>query len=231
MSTSGKGVESVERALKILASFQEHDEPLSLAELSKRTGFYKSTILRMLVSLEEAGFTRKLPNKTFMLGPQVMRLSGIYQKMFRLEDFVRPALRELVRLTGESAIFFQAYGKKRICLFRENSNQGLRDHVQEGKVLPLNKGAAGHVLTRFQAVRSDAIPSRLQAMLPFVSHSEVESDTTGAGVPIFGADGSLIGALAISGPASRLTPKAMERCAAVLQRTGQNLNQALGAPG
>ncbi|MER9953076.1 helix-turn-helix domain-containing protein [Mesorhizobium sp. M0047] len=45
--TRAGGVEAVDRALSILGCFTEHDEGLSLAEISSRTGLYKSTILRV----------------------------------------------------------------------------------------------------------------------------------------------------------------------------------------
>ena len=42
-----KGVEAVDRALKLLDCFEISDHSLTLAELSRRSGFYKSTILRI----------------------------------------------------------------------------------------------------------------------------------------------------------------------------------------
>ena len=41
------GLAAVERALSILEAFGEADDELTLAELAKRTGLYKSTILRL----------------------------------------------------------------------------------------------------------------------------------------------------------------------------------------
>jgi DNA-binding IclR family transcriptional regulator len=47
-------------AFAILNAFKSDDpHMLSLAELARRTGLYKSTILRLLASLEHAWFIRK----------------------------------------------------------------------------------------------------------------------------------------------------------------------------
>src|SRR3546814_20515427 len=44
------GVAAVERALTILAAFAQASEPLTLSELSRRSGLYKSPALRLLES-------------------------------------------------------------------------------------------------------------------------------------------------------------------------------------
>ena len=49
-------VASVERALSILEAFSDGTSRLSLAELSVRTGFYRSTILRLTDSLRRFGY-------------------------------------------------------------------------------------------------------------------------------------------------------------------------------
>ena len=50
------GVAAVHRALTILDAFTESDQKLGLAELAKRTGLYKSTLLRLAKSLEKFGY-------------------------------------------------------------------------------------------------------------------------------------------------------------------------------
>ena len=47
------GVAAVERALTIAATLAEAGEPLTLAALARRTGYYKSTLLRLLVGLDQ----------------------------------------------------------------------------------------------------------------------------------------------------------------------------------
>ena len=42
------GVAAVDRALTILSAFDGEPNALTLAALSRRTGFYKSTLLRLI---------------------------------------------------------------------------------------------------------------------------------------------------------------------------------------
>ena len=82
------GVAAVDRALTILDAFREADQSLTLTEISKRVGFYKSTTLRLAESLEKFGYLRRLEDGAFRLGPKPLFLGSLYQRHFRLAEFV-----------------------------------------------------------------------------------------------------------------------------------------------
>ncbi len=65
MSDEG-GVAAVERALSILDALT--DEKITLAELSKRTDLYKSTVLRLAKSLERFGYVFRDDDGCYRLG-------------------------------------------------------------------------------------------------------------------------------------------------------------------
>ena len=75
---------------------QEGRRTLSLAELSSRTGLVKSTIMRLAVSLEKHGLMARVADSSYRLDAEVFRLGMLYRQSFRLENFVRPVLEELV---------------------------------------------------------------------------------------------------------------------------------------
>ena len=79
MSEAQSGVAAVDRALLILSAFREEDAALSLALLARRTGLYKSTILRLLQSLLRAGYVVRQPDGNYVLGPEPGRLAKIRQ--------------------------------------------------------------------------------------------------------------------------------------------------------
>src|SRR5260221_13686884 len=82
----------------------------------------------------------------FRLGPALWRLGSIYQGGFNLGEAIRPELRRLVETTGETASFYIREGRSRVCLFRHNSPQSARHHLEEGAVLPLGAGANANML-------------------------------------------------------------------------------------
>src|SRR5271154_3136016 len=59
------GVAAVERALAILDAFEPGEQRLTLAELSRRTTFYKSTILRLAQSLLRHGYLQRLDDGSY----------------------------------------------------------------------------------------------------------------------------------------------------------------------
>src|SRR5215203_3983197 len=122
-----EGVAAVNRALLLLSAFHSDDVDVSLAELAKRTGLYKSTIIRLMSSLERFGFIRRLTSGSYQIGPQVSRLSAIYTNQFDTRDHVLPILRQISDELGESASFYVRDGDVRICLHRPEAHRAVRD--------------------------------------------------------------------------------------------------------
>ena len=96
MSDEG-GVAAVDRALTILDALT--DEKVTLAEVSKRTGLYKSTVLRLAKSLERFGYVRRSEDGCYRLGAKVLYLGSLYQRHFNTTEIVPPVLRRLVDLS------------------------------------------------------------------------------------------------------------------------------------
>ena len=84
---------SVERALAVLGAFQLDDTSLSLAELAQRTTFYKSTILRLARSLQNAHFLVRLESGRYQLGAEVVRLGEICKRGTTLDRLIMPVCR------------------------------------------------------------------------------------------------------------------------------------------
>jgi DNA-binding IclR family transcriptional regulator len=223
----GDGVAAVDRALTILGTFKDGETSISLATIAARTGLYKSTILRLIASLEREGYVRRQDNGQYQLGPAPLRLGMLYQQQFKLENYVLPVLRSLVAETNESGSFYVREGDHRVCLFRVDSPQAVRDHVQLGALLSLDRGAGGHVLVEF----GDKAPNTLHRRgRPFVfaSFGERQADTAAVAVPVFGHDNKLLGALGVSGPKVRFTKQAVARMKTLLLTSARNLTEKLG---
>ncbi len=212
------GVAAVDRALSVLTAFREGDEAVPLAELAERTGLVKSTIMRLAVSLEAHGFLAHQPDGSYRLGAEVLRLGSIYQQSFRLEA--------LVAATGESASFYIRHGDHRQCLFRVDSPQPLRLHVQQGDLLPMDRSAIAQVLRTFGAVPPP--PHAATMDLPLYTAGANDPHTAGMAVPVFGPGDSFAGALSLTGPITRLTREAAAAAAGTLREAAEDLTRALG---
>ncbi|CAB3671556.1 hypothetical protein LMG27174_02182 [Paraburkholderia rhynchosiae] len=140
------GVAAVDRALTLLAAFGNGTPVLSLSALAERTRLYKSTVLRLLASLEHAHLVVRRADGCYVLGSGVARLHAVYAQSSSSESLVMPVLHELVAATRESAAFHVRQGSRRICLYRVDSPQPVRDHIRAGELLPLDRGTGGRVL-------------------------------------------------------------------------------------
>jgi DNA-binding IclR family transcriptional regulator len=226
-----KGVEAVDKALRILSLFSGQDPILSLHEISLKAGLVKSSTLRLLVSLQNAGLLTMTADRRYTIGIEAFRIGSVYQKTFRLDTVLRPAMKELVQRTGESASFFRREGEMRVCLFREDTSAPLREHIAEGDAVPIGKGAAGHIFL-FYGDRSGMEPANgadLQK-LPLVSVGERGPDIAGIAAPIFAADIGMLGALALSGPVTRFTAEKIEAMKPMLVQTAADVSRAMRSP-
>ncbi len=225
-SVSGKRVDAVERALEVLNACAEGGGAVPLKELARRTGLYKSTILRLAGSLEHYGYLVRDRDGAFRLGPAAGRLGVAYRHGFDLADHVRPALARIAAQTSETASFYVREGSERICRFRHNSSRELRHHLEEGDALPLDRGAAGRVLLAFSGQRGKTA-ERVRRQGFYISRGERDPDVAAVSVPVLLSDGSLGGALAVSGLRTRFSDAMEKRALDSLRREADALTELL----
>lgn len=226
---STQRVEAVERALTLLEAFADGAERLSLADLTRATGYYRSTILRLGASLQRMGYLNRDDDGYYRLGPTLWRLGSQYERSFRLADYVRPALARVKAATGETAAFFVREGDRRTVLYRDESDRPTRHHLEEGAVLPLELGAGGRVLAAFTDGSGDRA-ERIRTDGYYYSDGERDPETAAVAVPVFGLHGAFVGALAASGPRTRVTAENHRRIRDVLLTEAAKLSTALGRP-
>jgi DNA-binding IclR family transcriptional regulator len=227
-SESHDGVAAVDRAFAVLAAIAAEAEPSTLAELSRVTGFYKSTILRLVASLENVGYVVRLHDGRYGLGASAFRLGLAYERQNLLRQHVLPILNDLVGRGTESASFHVLHGKDtRLCLFRINSHHATLDRVEAGNVLPLERGAAGRVLLAFSR-EGGTEQAALRREGYVLSRGERDPSCAGIAAPVFGPAGQLAGALSLSGPGERFTKSAVATMRALLLTAAAALTHALG---
>src|SRR5690606_4055781 len=102
----GKGqmpnVQSVVRAFHLLEALTAGD--LGITELAERTELPKSTVARLVRTLERIGAVERADEDgRYRIGAQIVNLAGVASPTANLISIVRPHLRLLADLTGEDA--------------------------------------------------------------------------------------------------------------------------------
>ena len=210
------GVAAVDKALSLLMVFKQGETALTLSDFAERTAMHKSTCLRLLASLQHSNFIQRTMGGNYALGREISRLQGIYMAGFALGDVVYPILQALVKKTKESVAYsvIQGAGQaaQRLCLYRAHSDQMLRDHIREGDLLPLSKGAGGRVLLAFSDLAQLAYkPSSKEAKQLaqirqdgyFAAIGDRSPELAGISAPVFKSSGVLAASLTLTMPSSR----------------------------
>jgi len=228
-------IRAVERALDVLLCFTAGSE-WGLTEISQRIGLHKSTVYRLLATLEQRGFVvRDEATEKYRLGLRILELSA----HTRADDPAVLLLGEMVRLRdqlGETVSLYVRDRKDRVRIQAVQSEQAVRRVAPVGARLPLTVGASSKVLVAFaepdvrEALLADwqwaserdkeAYLEQLKEIVAqgyATSFEEREAGAAAISAPIFDRSGKLHAALSVSGPSNRLTPDVMrERAPAVI---------------
>ncbi|MBB5321701.1 IclR family transcriptional regulator [Marinobacter oulmenensis] len=209
-------VESVERALKLLNTFRTEDDAWTLAQLAEKTGFYKSTILRIMGSLERFGYVARGEDGLHRPGPALFRLERSTNTGINFEAVIRPYLKMLRDETGQTASFYIRDGDDRICLLREIGNGELRHYVEEGSRLELDRGAAARALTTPDD--NDGV---------HMSFGERIAGVAAIAVPVYDDRDQLLGAVTLSGSTQSITPAQSRHFALQLKDVARQIRTQL----
>lgn len=221
-------VEAVERALTILNCFRQEQAQLSLKQLAEQTGFYKSTILRLAGSLERYGYLMRQSNGIYRLGTALIGLGETARDSFDISAVVRPVIEELRDYYNESVAFYTRSGNQRICLYRANANRAIRHQLDEGRRLPLDRGAAGRVMLAYSN-ESDDLYEEILRKGWYMSTGERDPEVSAIAAPVFDKKGELLAVLSISGLTSHFDTDRQQEIAETLQQKSKELTEQLAA--
>ncbi|MBY6209183.1 MULTISPECIES: helix-turn-helix domain-containing protein [Halomonas] len=129
-------VEAVERALSVLNVFDTPQESFSLAELAEATGYYKSTLLRLLASLERFDYTQRGSDGRWRIGSAPVRLARRHAPSRELAAQVQPWLDELSLELGETASLLEMIDGIVQCRLAARPDHSLRHDLLPGHQWP-----------------------------------------------------------------------------------------------
>jgi DNA-binding IclR family transcriptional regulator len=216
------GVRSVQRAVEILALLSEDRTSVTVSEIVAETGLAKTTVVRMLHTLEQNGLLWST-SRGVTAGPGMWRWAYLAKRGWELPSQFRAMMRDLSQHTKETVNLYVTRDVQRVCIAQQQSSQTLRHVVHVGDELPLWAGASSKVL--LQDVSSSLIEriaslspegaGRLEWLLEAierahqegfaVSHGEREVGVSAVAVPVLSGAGRVDSALAVSGPTARFT--------------------------
>lgn len=248
-------IQAVTHALDVLEQFHDDGE-LGVTELSKRLSLHKNNVFRILASLESRGYIEQnRATENYRLGTKCLQLGQTYIQHMGLLQQARPIMSDVVRDCRESAYVAVMRKGKVVPLDMVESDHPVRIASQVGENLPLHCTAVGKVHLAFepaeevQRVLSNELslhthrtmlnrPVLLEQLGAIatrgyaVDNGEYMADVRTVAVPIKNYTRTVVGSLAVSGPAYRIPPERAEREIIPLAvKAGHELSSRLGYHG
>ena len=145
---SGYQASAVRRAFQLLSTVAESRQALSLTELSRQSGFSKSTTHGLIQALVHVGAIQQTRHqKTFSLGPALVDIAFKGDHCLQVGQGTQRLLNDVRDRIGES-VFFGWANRKTITILAtaEAEKPVLRVTSRPGTTFPLSAGAVGKVL-------------------------------------------------------------------------------------
>jgi DNA-binding IclR family transcriptional regulator len=139
-------VPALDRGLRLLALFTAERPSWAPAEIARVLGLSRSTVFRLLHTLEANGFIERANEREVRLGAFVLALGHGYTAGRDLVDLARPHLERLRDVTAASAHLGVLDGPVVTYLARAPSRQAVISNIGVGARLPSASTTMGRVL-------------------------------------------------------------------------------------
>jgi DNA-binding IclR family transcriptional regulator len=250
-SSSSAGLQSVGRALRALELIAEAGE-IGVTELGRRLDVHKATASRLVATLAEPGLVERDPqSEKIRLGFGLIRLAGAAMAGLDLVRTAHPILEDLADRTSETVNLGVVSGDSVVYIDQVTGTRSIVAVSWVGRRTPLHCTSNGKVLLASMEERErerhlagpldrmtdhtivDAATLRTQlrevAARGYASTmEELEEGLNAVAAPIRQADGRVVAALSVSGPAFRMRPMELPRIARATIDSATGISRRLG---
>ena len=249
-----KNNQSVAKALQIIEIMAQANGPMRLQDISTRLELPASTVIRFLGTLTEFHYVTQSPETLqYSLTMKFCRLGHMVSSQVRIRDVVRPHLVRLTEKYGESASL--AVEEERNVLYIDcvdSPDHMLQTLQRIGRVAPMNSTGVGKLLllnypgdaldtfiserglersTKNSITSRQALVRELKKIAKADSafdNEEYEIGVRCVAAPLRDYTNQIVAAMSVSGPASRMTERKMERIRKALTAAAKEISSSLG---
>jgi DNA-binding IclR family transcriptional regulator len=246
-------VQSVERAVRILKSFNPETPERGVSELSRELGLHKSTVSRLMATLERGGLlTRNPETERYRLGVDLIGLGAQVVSHLDIREVARPLLRKLAEQCQETVNLVVLDAEDVVNLEQYvPASRRIRSFGWVGRRMPPHCTAAGKALLAYlpfdqvmqilppqlECFTERTISNRdefMKALDPIRSRGystaeeELEPGLNVVAAPVFDHLDRVAAAVSISGPSFRVTPALFPSLAERLIAVSSEISRQMG---
>ena len=227
--SDGSTVKSARTTFSIL-EFLRDNGPAGVTEVSEHVGMSKGAVHRYLSTLTELGYAEKRETK-YQIGLQFILFGSEAKNRESVYRLVKPKIRELAEETGERAQFISEGNGLGVYIHIESGENAVHTDTREGKAIHLPTSSAGKAILAFSStawvddvldkhgfrqLTPETVTSRDRLFEELaeirergyaVNREEHVRGMWGAGVPVRGSSGEVLGAISVGGPTHRMKPQ------------------------
>jgi len=233
--TSVYNVPAVDRASRILLMMANESRKMTLAEIAAATGWHKSSVHKILVTLNHHGFLeRNDKTKHYSLGISLLRCSQSILSHLHFNHTARSSLKELADYSGETANFAVLRGTKIVIVDVMEAAAELRVSPPVGTLDPVTAKSNGKAILAWLPesqvhgiIQTEGLPSRTKNSITkekqFLNElaivrkqgyatdcEEFQEGISAVSAPVFNSEGHVVGTLSIVGLAFRMNQEKIQ---------------------
>ena len=249
-------VKSVDRALNILEVVSQSKEPLGVTELSNKMDLNKSTVYRMLNTLQYRGYiAQDNENDKYTTGLKLFELGSLVINELDLRKTSISYLEDLMKLTGETVHLGILDDGEVIYIEKVESSETIRMHSKIGKRVYAHNTSLGKILLAYSdeevmenILNNKGLPKTTENTIikqnKFKKHLQqvkeqgyaVDNEESEKGInciagPIFDHKGEITAAFSISVPKIRLNVDITKKYGDLILEYSKRISEALGYNG
>jgi DNA-binding IclR family transcriptional regulator len=249
-------IRSVTKAIRLLDMLGDGNGVYGVSELARLVDMDKSSVSRMLRTLEQAGYVEQDPvTQRYSLGLNIGVLGHKALRRMDLRTASRPLLERLAETTGECAHIAILADRRAFYIDQAAPERGVGVDAPIGTLAPLHCTALGKILLAYQPepVREEIMKAmsyelytrrtmggaealrehlaRVRAQAVAFDDEEYSVGVRCMASPIFRYDNSVCGAIGVSGPSPRITDSRITDWEPMLLEISKELSTRLGWDG
>ena len=241
------------KSFDILELFLNNKTEMSLAEITKLSGFNKTTVFRLLSDMIQYGYIhQKVKGGDYRLGNKFFDFCGFIKSNMKIRELCIPFLVQLGRTIEEACALALWDGRKAVISETFHASQPLRVVPDEGSSLPLHCTAPGKMIlanmtkdnqskflsdNHLKAFTANSITDLKDLMKHLaiikregvaLEYDEYAIGISGIAAPIKDISGVTIGSIGVVGPSARLTRTKFKKMIPEIKKCALEISEELG---